>query len=370
MKLKIGVLVPQSSIQPAIGRDIIDGIRVGMPESIFDENLFIEDIGLGHKRELVIEKSQKLVLQNDVDIVIAFLGNNVANDVRDYFHNNQKLLFIVNQGAKRTNLKPSPYVYYHHFGLWHSAYYSGVLAAEMNAKKALTICDFYESGYEFISAFHKAFTENHGIVERMLIDNNNTIDTYNELLSLINTQNHEVLFAAFSGTNSDQFLKFVTENKLHERIKIIITPTMTEYFQSGDSIEHTANYYCCNTWDINANTQDNKWFKDQYFKRRRKTPNSVTLLAYEVMMLLTQALQNDVDDIFTISDNLKGMQINSPRGNILMDKELNSSFFKNIYFLNTNETSKTNKIHKDIHQQFVMKQEDVFSGWMNPYLCI
>lgn len=66
--MKIGILLPQSKQYPSLDRDFMRGMKL----NDLDVKFFIESIGIGADEKIIIEKMQKLSLQEDISIFIGF----------------------------------------------------------------------------------------------------------------------------------------------------------------------------------------------------------------------------------------------------------------------------------------------------------
>ena len=104
--VKIGVLLPYSDIYAVLG----DSITAAM-------EMYFEEVGNeagGREIQLIKEnteispdvaqqKARKLVEQDEVDLVAGVVSSGVLMGIRDYFHDNQKLLICANAGANATS---------------------------------------------------------------------------------------------------------------------------------------------------------------------------------------------------------------------------------------------------------------------------
>jgi hypothetical protein len=80
-EIKIGVLLPQSKQYNTLDRDFIRGIRLNN----LNAKLHIENIGIGADAQIIIEKIQKLSLQEDINLFVGFFGHhNIQQPFRSH----------------------------------------------------------------------------------------------------------------------------------------------------------------------------------------------------------------------------------------------------------------------------------------------
>src|SRR5438105_8002922 len=106
--VKIGVLLPYSDIYAALGRSITDGMELyfaqaGNTAGGRSITLVKEDEGTAV--DAAAQKAHKLVEQDEVAFVAGIVSSGVLAGVRDYFHNNKKLLICANAGANALSRK-------------------------------------------------------------------------------------------------------------------------------------------------------------------------------------------------------------------------------------------------------------------------
>ena len=70
--MKIGILIPQSKSHATIGKDFVNGVRL---QNIDGLEIIIEGIGFGNDAELITNKMDKLVIQDDVSAILGLVGD-------------------------------------------------------------------------------------------------------------------------------------------------------------------------------------------------------------------------------------------------------------------------------------------------------
>lgn len=82
MAIKIGILLPRSTDYPHLGFDLLDGVKCSLKAATEVEATFVtENIGYGENRKDNYAKAEKMILQDEVDLIIAYLSGGNAESM-------------------------------------------------------------------------------------------------------------------------------------------------------------------------------------------------------------------------------------------------------------------------------------------------
>lgn len=364
-ELKIGILVPRSRQYPRLSLCFIDGIRSGL-SGIDDNlyNLFIEDIGIGASSSTVMDKCQKLMLQQQVDMVIAFVGNQVTPELRNLFHSYEKYLLITNMGENDIIHEFSPFVYYHSLGLWKACWEMGYYIATNIGKKVVVASSFYDSGYGLYSAFFDGLNAGNGTVERFLTSRDVPDEKDMQLLAqAVHDIKPDIVYGIFSGEFSTGFLNQYFGN---EDLKNF--PLAGSAFMLDDTIiENTKSiikYEIMITTPFRHGTDSGKQGKYIPF----------FTLGNEISAMVSNAFfdgKDIIEDIGKIRKNFENIHIENQRGVIRMLPELHFTASP-VYLTRYGEKgfSEISVLNNMPHPEMMANHSKIISGWINPYLCV
>ena len=145
--MKAGIIYPQSKVHPEIMTDYVGALKISLDEFISSKKieLVYEGIGLGGEGKVIVEKVEKLLLIDEVDLLVAFMDFPFLSLVTSLINASNKLLILVNTGANYPEewLLPSNVVclsLQHSFCCW----LTGALAAESNGQTAAFASSFYD----------------------------------------------------------------------------------------------------------------------------------------------------------------------------------------------------------------------------------
>lgn len=371
--IKIGILIPKSQQYPSLDKDFIRGLKLNN----LNVKFFVESIGVGADEKLIIDKIQKLNFQEDVSIIIGFMGHCNMSEVYNYASNNDILFLAADLGAT-TPYRTSEYegIFINSLGLTDSCYYLGQY---FTAKKyqIASSTSFYDSGYGLLAALEYAFKEKNQFTGHYITP---FMPRENEALHMdhtINTQQPNAVFAFYSGLYAEENATFLKQNKLTQKYPFYVTP----FFINDKILEEYKNnpseLYVVSSWMQNDTTSTN--FTSLYKEVYKEIPSFFSVLGYENGLILKNILLN-ADSLKTSSliEEMYKLDIDGPRGNIRFDTTTNRTLFNHyIYQLNLDSfnTISFRKIETLLNDGGFIKafasltKPHHIGGWDNAYLC-
>lgn len=379
MNLKIGILLARSDMFPVLGFDFLNGLKMAFSKnSKLIPELIIESIG-NAADDSIGRFSEKLLLQENVDIEIAFCGYSHINQLVQLFDSYQKPLIHVDLGGNICeNNNKSPYVIHHTLNLWQSCYLAGAYAAkEMGKKKAAVTASFYDGGYQLIYGFVKGFVDNGGEVVYNYVSPMNYEDSsFDVMIDGIISNKADVVFAAFSYKEAELVYSKIKKSGLYIKTPFIVTPIMTD--ESYHKTNHElSNVYSVASWSFNDDYLMMKKFIKEYNNSTHNTPSVFSLLGYETGLSIIKLYEDiETKNNSEIKDKLTRLSFNSPRGTITYNQfnEVHVPEHK-LRSLVYQDNQYQNKVVKkiDFPSKPILNEKDakdlIFAGWKNPYIC-
>ncbi|HRG93663.1 MAG TPA: hypothetical protein PLZ10_11990, partial [Chitinophagaceae bacterium] len=159
--LRVGVLLPRSSLFPALGLDILNGIKSCLKyNDVQGEYSFLTDnIGFGIEEAEIYTKAERMLLQEEADLVAVVADLNIKELLEPLFTSFNKILMIVNMGAGiPDNWSSGPTTIVHSLNFSLQARLTGKLAAlENENKKGACTLSYYDAGYRQVYAMMNSF---------------------------------------------------------------------------------------------------------------------------------------------------------------------------------------------------------------------
>jgi branched-chain amino acid transport system substrate-binding protein len=371
--MKIGVLLPHSKQYKTMDRDFIRGLKVNNLEIQY----CIESIGIGADETLIIDKMQKMHLQEDITIMIGFFGHHNISTVYQYAIDNDIILIASDLGATL------PYgtahlngVYINSFGLAESAYLLGKYLNEQGVKNIATSFSYYDSGYGLLEAIEDSFEDStcqfSGHYITPFVPRENESQYMQETIDCCASN---VVFASHSGIYAKEHTDCIAETDLLKKNTYYTTPfTITKEIAS---LENLQKVQIVGSWIENATNQADIFIKE-YDNLYRSIPTIFALLGHESGLILKKLFENSKKTSKNIHEIMKTLEVNGPRG-LLHFKNGNRTFFNHhIYRAIKNEEHQELKFEiietltneGDFMNRIAQKTTfNKIGGWQNAYLC-
>lgn len=353
-ELKVGVLVPRSRQFMELGIQFISGIR-----DVFDRYLskkyalFIEDVGVEAGKNIVMEKCQRLLLQYQTDIVIAFVGNQVACELSRYFDSLGKILIITNMGENHIVHPVSPFVFDHSMGISSACREMGLYLAQNGKKKILVTSSFYDSGYGLYGAFLEGVKQGGGEVIKLVFTGDVPNET--ELLSIeqfVKQTKADALYAIYCGNAAAHFLKYYFRNQYLKTFPLYGSPFLLPgKRENSQEYDYTIATPFCN--DL---------VKQPFY-----------IQGAEIADLLIKTIHDEGNLHFEtekIKERFESVKIESLRGIVELDRQQHLTTAPT-YILHFSKGEHTTiQIPEVWSTEIIIEREGVLSGFVNPYLCL
>jgi len=382
--ITIGVILPKSSLYPLIGADFIAGIKAGF--NYFGNQgvkIINENAGFGGDEKTVYAIAEKMLIQEDADIVIAFLDHQVAVKIEPLFHSLKRFLLVVDPGAHI----PLEWGDNSGFRFTLSLYtalacrLTGRIAAENGAKQNIFATSFYEGGYLQTYAFNRGLEKGGGgIYYHDIIPFR--LETYDvsAVKEVYAHQKPDAILAQFSIEAGSIFFENYRKEGLLENLKVYVSPFMLEEQWLSGITYPGPGMKGVVSWSKNLSNHENQTFITETEAFSGRNANIFTMIGWEaaqIAHLLIQLIQTG--DRTNALSYMEQLVINSPRGTLTIDKATN--FFYCQMYLAEIITTKDDKSGIGIIEKIPISQEEwkehiydippgIYSRWTNTYLCI
>jgi hypothetical protein len=382
--MKIGVLYPRSKEHPGITAHFVDGIKTALHYLQSDEKfqLITDPIGFGGDEKEVYEKTEKLLVLEKVDILVAYVDLRVLEVLKPLIDASGKLVMAVNPGANfPQNWTPQPNIL--HLTLQHAflCWLSGKLAVRENNSNTATATSFYDCGYLHTAAMVKGFVKGGGQITYNYVNNQRYDDAFeikqltDHLSSDKTTTN---LLCVFDSLPASLLYTRLNSYEDAGNLHLFVSPMMLEQGaleKKAEGFNFSIDGYM--PWYAAIENNANRDFLNNY-RQQTKTEGTVfSLLGWETGLILHKILLSG-DGHFSngaaIAAGLWDVKIMSPRGEIILDPETNY-FIAPVYRCSLPKKSDNISIEyienpKKEWRDFVADPlQGVSSGWTNTYLC-
>lgn len=378
MELKIGVLLPRSDMFPTLALDFLNGCKLAFKKSMHTSSIptfIVEGIGIGTDAS-ILNTSEKLILQENVDITIAFCGASHLSELVKIFDNYKKPLIHVDLGGfvlRKEHI--SPYVLHHNLNLWQSAYQTGALAVNKFGTKVSIIASIYDGGYHMGAAFTEGFEASGGSVSNYYVSPiDYKSETFDKMISNIEDAQPDFIYAIFSYKEGQKIFDVLSKSKINGKIPILTIPLMTDESFNVKRID-IENVYSIASWSFDDEQEQMKEFVVDYNTSYEDKPTIIGLLGYEVGITLIKCISLEGKVPSKLKDIIEGENWETPRGLISYDIRNESQVltykmrkfeFNKVGYHNLVVDTFETHINQELYQKF---EELPSVTWHNPYIC-
>jgi branched-chain amino acid transport system substrate-binding protein len=341
---KLGLLVPYSDIYAVLGESITEAMKmyfdsIGNTAGGRKIEIVAEDEGT--QPEPALEKARKLVEQDKVDMVAGIVSSGVANALRDYFDESQRILIIANAGANPlTRDRKSKYIFRTSFSNWQPNWPLGSWAYANVGKRAFISVPDYAAGHDMESAFLNSFLAAGGqVVGKPQYTPFPNMGDPEPFITEIQAANPDLVFAFYSGGAAVNFVKAYGDFGLTGKIPFVcagfaveedVLPAQGQAALGAKSGLH---------WALLLDNPENKAFTAAYKQRTSKDANTFAVQGYDTAHVIGDALnavQGDTSNADRLIEAIAGVSFNGPRGAFKFDP-VTHNIIQHIYIRNVQE---------------------------------
>jgi branched-chain amino acid transport system substrate-binding protein len=384
--LRTGILLPRSTLFPSLGLDLLNGIKEYLKQqNIYDKLVLITDnIGFGTNEQEIYSKAEKMLLQEEADIVILCADTRITELLQPLFTASNKILMAINLGADfPDSWQPAPTTITHSLNFCMHAGLTGKLAALETNKKAANVLSYYDAGYRQCFCMLNGHQVNGGIPSYNHITNIKLSEfTLEPLTNLLEQQpDVQTLLCLFAGDQAERFLQEILPLQKRFDLALYVSPMMIAFITETLPAENTdaAKVKGYIPWHPSLNNAANRLFKETFAAAGRNTVNYFSLLGWDTGLLLAAIIhQNALGNMnaAAIVKSLTGIVYDSPRGWIKIDPATHQGYGPAYLAYNDNN-------HQVVAGHEIAGIDDVWntfskiklaagesSSWRNTYLCI
>lgn len=380
--LKVGLLTPRSTLFPHLSTDWLSGLKNYLKHQgvANDFSLSIDNIGFGTDEQDIYSKAEKLLLQEDADVVVLFADNYAAEMLTPLFSATNKLLLVVNFGANfPDNQEPPPTVIYHSLNFCFHAGLTGKLAASAKSKNAINAVSYYDGGYRQCFCMLNGHQSNGGVPVFNHITHLRLSEfTLTPIAEFIqNNPGEATMLCLFSGDQAERFYHDIGTILEKHPFPLFVSPMMLDETLKLPMEMSGINASGYIPWHSSLDNRANTLFKEIFTKATGKSVNYFSLLGWETGMLLAMIREkytgnNAAETVVLLNQEV----INSPRGSLKVDANTHQiygpSYLAVIRGTGSIALEGEMKMPDEEWQLFSAIKLGVgeSSSWRNTYLCI
>ncbi|PKB17721.1 ABC transporter substrate-binding protein [Flavobacterium sp. 5] len=380
----IGILLARSTYYQTIGFDLYEGLRSGLKQlGRSDIKIVTENIGFGADKQQCYRSAEKLLLEENALVVIAYIGHRMAQLLRPLFLAANKILIVLDAGANLPHEWPTcPNIFYHSL---HNS-----LGASLAAKQAINdgyvsagmVTNYYDGGYLHTHSISKGFEEAGGTIFFNHATGYKTEDfTVAPLINHLKQFPNSALLSLFSGDFVQWYFEDIKNSFEEQNLPIYLPPFGFEEMMLANAEYPSHNIKGIAAWSIKLESKENKTFIETMTNAGR-TPNLFSLLSWEsasIALKITELIDEYKNNTPKIALGIQSFSFESPRGRIYFESKTNTSIapLYNATIISTDEgkcevqiESITNNVFEHFEKLTIQELNNSTSAWHNSYACI
>jgi branched-chain amino acid transport system substrate-binding protein len=373
MESCIGLLLPRSTDYPSLGFDMMDGLRYQLANSGMNGIRFIsENIGFGEDPDVNYAKAEKLVLQDNADVVIAYANAAIAESLYQLAEASGKPFIFLDPGMQFPLESPHPLCFHISLQGVHACRISGSLAGKDN-KKVLMATSFYDGGYRGPWGCVRGLEEAGGTVCGNYISGYKEADfSIEPYMTMLQQSGAESVAACFSSYLADLFIKALKAQPGSMQVPFYCSPFMAEEQILAKAEFPGGNFHAVVPWASALKNEQQQEMMDTIQQKKNKPANLFHLLGWEAGIVFQQYIKNG-------PASLRGLTYESPRGTVCIHPDTHYTYapvYKGVISAGENNKCILNIEHTipvsaEDHVRVMNDRPDMnVSGWRNNYLCI
>lgn len=325
VRLKVGVLLPQSSIYPQLGANFMAGMRTCLRASGYDRlpreiSLVPEEVSPGQS----LQKATALLQANKANLLAGVFAPNVAAQLQGVLKANQALLLASSLGENIPRYsEQSQDIFYHTLGYWQANYALGNWAVKNLGRKVFVATSFYDSGYDALYAFRLGVASAGGEVVGTHITNmSGGSEDIGPVMDAINAAKPDVVYGGYCGQHAIDFVKAYGNSGLAWRTPLVGSAFLVDESVLPSQGSSALGIHTCLPWAPSIENQENRNFIAAYRQLTGQAPDAFALLGFEAARLIIQAVET-AGGYAGKSDSLRASmaaaRFDGPRGPVAMD---------------------------------------------------
>jgi branched-chain amino acid transport system substrate-binding protein len=322
--LRTGILMPRSTLFPALGMDWLNGLKYQIRRHNAEDNIKIitENAGFGINEQEVYSKTEKLLLQEDADIVIAFVDARMTELLQPLFTATNKILIAANFGANLPDSwQPAPTTISHSLNFSFNTSLTGQLAATESPLPAANVISYYDGGYTQCYSMLNAHHENGGRPQfNHVTSYQHQLFTLQPLAAFLQENNTlQTILSLYAGDLATLYYREAAPLQQAHNLNIYVSPmlldeSLRDTLAEDFSIQQVKGY---TPWNASLDNAANRLFCETVKAATGKMPNYFHLLGWDTGALLYAVLEQyeaGKRDAASAVQTLINTRFESPRG--------------------------------------------------------
>lgn len=294
-RFKIGVVLPQSELYPALGTNVLAGIQLLLQQQGAQAGgraLEIAVRSYGVSPAKAAAQARTLIEQDRADLLIGVVGAHTAALLDPLLRAQAIPLVMATIGANMVRpAATSPYIFRASLQQWQASWALGAWAARNLGRTAFIATSFYESGYDTPFAFQHGFETSGGtVIDRYVSHRPPQSGDLAGLIAAIERARPDVIYAAYSGRAANDFVQSFAQSKLSGTIPVVGSAFMVDDSMLPAQGSAALGIWSALSWSADLDLPQNLDFRAAYQARNGRAADAFAVLGYDTARLVVDAI--------------------------------------------------------------------------------
>jgi branched-chain amino acid transport system substrate-binding protein len=356
-----------------MGFDILDAFRIHLQLlGIDDVQLITENIGFGDNQQLYYSKAEKLLLEDDVQLLVAYSSVLNAEPLYQLAQSSGRAFLFLDPGMQLPVEDKMSNNWFLSLQGIDASYHLGLLAAK-GKRNVLMASSFFDAGYRGPFFNVQGIDAAEGKVSGNYVSTHKisefSIDRY---LELLNENTPQVVMANFSIYLTELFMKELKEKgSIATPLPFYCSPFMAEETILTKCDFPKGEFHTVVPWATSLENEAHFLFLKSIQEQKNKVANLFHLLGWEAAVVTVRLLSEG-------PQSLANWSFESPRGKVVFDAETQTSYAPLYQGMIVSDADGKCKLkidekleitQKEHRQTCSQKLEGIHSGWKNNFFC-
>ena len=339
--IKIGVVLPYSSVYATLGNDITDGMRLALDElggKVAGREIVLITEDSEVNPNVGLAKAKKLVHQAGVDLLVGPVASHVAGAIAQFVNQVKIPLLIPNAGNNLlTGEQCSPYVIRTSFSNDQIVRIMGPWLKKKGYNTAFLMASDYAAGHQMMEGFKRTFVAAGGTVVGEAFPPLQTTKDYAPYLAKVKAAKPDTLFVFFAGGPAIQFVKQYDAFGLKKDIQLSGAGWLTSPLFLPAQGDAAAGFIGSLNYLPNIDTPTSTAFQANFKAMTGRIGSEFAAQGYDTAKLIFEALKltgGRTDDKLAFIEAMHSVKVTGTRGPLRIDRKTNN-IIQDLYIFET-----------------------------------
>lgn len=325
--IKVGMLLPYSGVYAALGQDIDDAFVLGLDTFGADAGATFEIVREDDevKPPVGLAKTKKLILQDEVDVMVGVVSSGVLGAIRDTVDGAGVPLIVANAGNdEATGEGCSPYITRISFSNQQVNRPMGKWMVDQGVKRVFTIAPDYAAGRQMIDAFTTAFTAAGGEVVGQEWPAFQKTQDFGPYLANAKASSADAVYVFFAGGEAISFVKQYDSFGLKAEMPLYGSGFLTSALYVEAEGPAAVGVITALHYVPTLDNPENAAFVAAFKAKTGRIPSEYAVQGYDSARALVEAVKSGAADRNALAAALPKVAFTGPRGDLRIDPATNN----------------------------------------------